>query len=171
VYHIVCEANQRVTIPDYTVLDDVAIVSDCRIGVGSDVQMTDVVLASLSGGNNGASSDVGSNPHSGRGAAGVESANITFAANSILGADDNCAPGGGVQIFTNASVQFSSSTTYNGVQIVATGDVDLGARDQGINGINVQAGGDITMTSNNAAGLCNGGAPHLFTVNYYRLVY
>ncbi len=132
--------------------------------------MTDVVLASLSGGNNGASTDVGSNPHSGRGAAGVESANISFAANSVLGADDDCAPGGGVQIFTNASVSFSSGTTYNGVQIVAAGDVHLGARIE-VNGINVQAGHDITMTSNNAVGLCTGGAPQLFTVNYYRLVY
>ncbi len=84
-----CESNQRVSIPDYTVLDNAAIVSDCRIGVGSDVQMTDVVLASLSG----------------------------------------------------------------------------------VNGINVQAGGDITLTSNNMFGLCSGGAPNLFTVAYYRLVH
>jgi hypothetical protein len=171
VYHIVCESNQLVSIPDYTVLDNVAIVSDCRIAVGSDVQMTDVVLASLSGGNNGASKAVGSNPNSGHGAAGVESANIRFASNSVLGADDNCALGGGVQIFSNASVHFSSGTTYNGVQIVAAGDVNLGARIEGINGLNVQAGHDITMTSNNAIGLCSGGAPQLFTVDYYRLVY
>jgi len=171
VYHIVCESNQLVSIPDYTVLDNVAIVADCRISVGSDVQMTDVVLASLSGGNNGASKAVGSNLNSGRGGAGVESANIRFAANSVLGADDNCAPGGGVQIFSNASVSFSSGTTYNGVQIVAAGDVNLGARIEGINGLNVQAGHDITMTSNNAIGLCTGGTPQLFTVDYYRLVY
>ena len=85
-----CESNQRVSIPDYTVLDNAAIVSDCRIGVGSDLQMTDVVLASLSGGNNG---------------------------------------------------------------------------------INVQAGHDITLASNNAFGLCSGNAPNLQTVAYYRLVH
>ena len=171
VYHIACASNQLLSIPDDTVLDNVAIIADCRISVGSDVQMTGVVLASLSGGNNGASTDVGSNPNSGHGAAGVESANIRFASNSVLGADDGCAPGGGVQIFSNASVSFSSGTTYNGVQIVATGDVNLGARIESINGINVQAGHDITMTSNNAIGLCTGGAPQLFTVDYYRLVY
>ena len=33
----------------------------------------------------------------------------------------------------------------NGVQIVVSGDVDLGARDMGVNGINVQAGGNITL--------------------------
>ncbi len=41
---MVCESNQRV-LSDGTILDHVAIVSNCRIGVGSGVQMTDVVLA------------------------------------------------------------------------------------------------------------------------------
>ena len=40
----------------------------------------------------------------------------------------------------------------------------------GVNGISAQAGGDITLTSNNMFGLCSGGAPDLFTVPYYRLV-
>ena len=40
----------------------------------------------------------------------------------------------------------------------------------GINGISAQAGGDITLTSINMFGLCSGGAPNLFTVDYYRLV-
>jgi hypothetical protein len=40
----------------------------------------------------------------------------------------------------------------------------------GINGISGQAGGTITMASNNMFGLCSGGAPDLFTVPYFRLV-
>ena len=60
--------------------------------------------------------------------------------------------------------------TIDGLQVVAAGDVELGARDDGIRGISVQAGQDITLTSNNAFGLCSGGAPNLFTVKYYRLV-
>ena len=75
-----------------------------------------------------------------------------------------------MQVFSNASVQFSSSMTMNGVQVVAAGDVDLGARDEGSNGISVQVGGNITLTANNMFGLCQGGAPQLFTVWYYRLV-
>ena len=54
--------------------------------------------------------------------------------------------------------------------MVAVGDIELGARDLGINGISAQAGGTITLTSNNQFGLCSGGAPNLFTVDYYRLV-
>jgi hypothetical protein len=61
--------------------------------------------------------------------------------------------------------------TIHGLQVVAAGDVELGARDEGINGISVQTGQDITLTSNNAFGICSGGAPDLFTVPYYRLVF
>ncbi len=75
-----------------------------------------------------------------------------------------------MQIFSNASAHFSSSMLIHGLQVVAAGDVDLGARDMGINGINIQVGGDINLTSNNMFGLCSGGAPNLQTVAYYRLV-
>jgi hypothetical protein len=122
-------------------------------------------------GNGGGTNNGGGGSNSGHGGAGVENANINASSNVILGVDDDCQPGGGVQIFSTASVHFSSTTTYNGVQIVVAGDIDLGARDEGINGINAQAGGDIILTSNNKFGLCSGGAPDLFTVNYYRLVF
>jgi hypothetical protein len=175
VYHIDCDANNNVGIPNGTVLDRVVIVADCQIGVGSGVEMMDVVLASTAeapgGTNNGGGNNGGGGENSGHGGAGVQNANINVSANVVLGNDDDCAPGGGVQIFSNASVHFASSTTYNGVQIVALGDIDLGARNEGINGINAQAGGNITMSSNNKFGLCSGGAPDLFTVGYYRLVY
>jgi hypothetical protein len=92
------------------------------------------------------------------------------AAGVQLGKPDNCDPGGGVQLFSNATIHTSSSTSIDGVQIVALGDIFLGARDMGINGISAQSGGTIKMTSNNMFGLCSGGAPNLFTVKYYRLV-
>ena len=79
-------------------------------------------------------------------------------------------PGGGIQIFSAASVKTASTTSINGVQIVAAGNIEVGARDMGINGISAQAGGDITLTSNNQFGLCSGGVEGLFTVEYYRLV-
>jgi hypothetical protein len=178
VYHIQCSPMQQVGIPQGAVLTGMVIVSDCQILVGANVMMSDVVLASLSTGNPGGNDDNGNaggngqgGTVSGAGGAGVEFANIVFASGVYLGLPDNCQPGGGVQIFSNASVHFSSSTAYNGVQIVVAGDVDLGAQEKGINGINVQAGGDITMTSNNMFGICSGGAPNLLTVNYYRLVF
>jgi Flp pilus assembly protein TadG len=171
-YHIDCSSSSKtVNIPRNTVLTEVAIISECRINVGTGVQMTDVFLASLSHGNNGTDTAGGPKKRSGHGGAGVEHASIHFDSGVTLGADDNCSPGGGVQIFSNSSVQFTSNTIHNGVQIVAAGDVDLGTRGSEFNGINVQSGGDITVNSNNTFGDCTGGAPALFTVNYYRLVF
>lgn len=171
IYHIQCAANRNAGIPANTLVEGVVIVADCNIAVGAGVELHDVVLASRAGGNSGQGGS-GNSGHSGNaGGAGTSNADITFAANAVLGADDDCQEGGGVQVFTLASLHFPSTTSFNGVQIVAGGDVDLGARDQGINGINVQAGGNITLTSNNAFGQCTGGAPQLFTVDYYRLVF
>jgi hypothetical protein len=170
VYHIDCQSNQNVGIPGGAFLFRVVIVSDCNVSIGANSFLFDVVLASRSGGNNGQGGDQGG-ANSGGGGAGIEYANISGASGVTLGISDNCGVGGGVQIFSDASVHFSSTTSYNGVQIIAAGDVDLGARDMGINGINVQAGGNITLTSNNAFGICATGAPNLQTVAYYRLVH
>ncbi len=155
IYEVQCSPNKQVSIPANTSLSNVVIISECSISVGANASLSNVVLGSTALGN---------------GAKPTDNANISFSANVDLGAADKCAPGGGVQIFSGASVHFSSSMTVNGVQVVAAGDVDLGAQGQGVNGISVQAGGNITLTSNNMFGLCSGGAPNLFTVPYYRLV-
>jgi hypothetical protein len=157
VYHIQCQPNKTVGIPGGTILSNVVIVADCLVSSGADVTLTNVLLASTAVGDAG-----NDNP--------LNKVNINFAASAQLGIPDNCAPGGGVQIFSAASVKFSSTTSYDGVQIVAAGNIELGARDMGVNGISAQAGGSIYLTANNEFGLCSGGAPNLFTVPYYRLV-
>jgi hypothetical protein len=48
--------------------------------------------------------------------------------------------------------------------------VDLTAGSDGLMGVAIQAGGDITMTSNSIMGLCSGGTDPLLTADYYRLV-
>ena len=167
IYHIECPANKNVGIPNNITLTEVVIVSDCQVSVGSNVSMHDVVLASRAGGNPGGGSATGSTVGN---ADGTQNSNINFSADANLGLADRCAPGGGVQIFSNASVHFSSTMTINGLQIVAKGDVDLGAHGAGINGINVQTGGNITLTSSNMFGRCTGGSPQFFPIYYYRLV-
>ena len=179
VYHIECEPMQTVRIPGGTILTGVVIISDCNIVVGPGVEMSDVVLASLStgnpGGNDGDHGNPGGNGQggntSGQGGAGVEHANIVFSGKVVLGFADDCRDGGGVQIFSNASVQISSQAEINGLQIIAAGDVDLGTQGMGIKGINVQAGGNITLNSLNHFGICSGGVPNLQTVAYYRLTH
>lgn len=100
----------------------------------------------------------------------VHEANISFEPDVALGAADRCRPGGGVQVFSDASVTFSPSMTINGVQVVAKGDVNLGARELGINGINIQSGGNIVLTESNMFGLCSGGTPQFSPIYYHRLV-
>jgi Flp pilus assembly protein TadG len=159
IYFIECAPNKNVSIPSNSVIDGVVIIAECEIKINAGATITNSVLGSLSGGN----------PGQGQGG-GISSANIGVAANVQLGEPDNCADGGGVQLFSNATIHTAASTALDGVQMVAAGDIELGARDLGINGISAQAGGTITLTSNNQFGLCSGGAPNLFTVDYYRLV-
>ena len=153
IYHVDCQPNQQVNFSARASVSRVAIVAECRIHLPASATLTDVILASRSGGN---------------GSVGRE--NITMAGNVRLGADDACAEGGGVQIFSNASIGTAATTTLNGVQMVAAGNIRLTAGNDGINGVSAQAGGDITMTANNAMGACGPGTPGLFTAWYYRLV-
>jgi len=160
VHYIECKNAQQLLTIDID-LTNVLIVADCKILIGSGVTLSNVSLSSRAE----SSLNATGNQDKLR-----QGASITTAANVQLGKADFCQPGGGVQLFSNNAMLFSSTTTFDGVQIVAGGDVELGARDMGIRGISVQSGRNIYMTSNNEFGLCSGGAPNLFTVDYYRLV-
>jgi Flp pilus assembly protein TadG len=155
IWHIRCKPNETYQIPSNIVLVNIVIVAECVIHVGSGTILNNVVLASTAIGN-------GSKP--------LDYQNITFAADVQLGDNDDCAPGGGVQVYSAASVHFSSSMMINGLQVVAAGSVELGARDQAAKGISVQAGENITLTSNNMFGLCSGGTDPTLTKASYRLV-
>ncbi len=156
VYHVACRSNRLMSLPSGVTIQNIAIVSECRLDGGSHTLFTNVILTSDARGN-------GSDPYN------LHS--IRLSSNAILGIDDDCAPGGGVQIWSEASVHTAAFTTINGSQIVARGDVELGARSAGINGVAIQAGGDITMTSNNVMGLCSAGNDVLLIGDYYRLVW
>jgi len=153
IYHVQCKANKNAAIPSNTTVQNVVIIADCEIKINAGASIFNAVLGSRSGGNGK-----------------VDNANIGVASGVQLGLPDNCAQNGGVQLFSNATIHTASTTSMDGVQIVAAGDVELGARDMGINGISVQSGHDITLTSNNMFGLCSSNVPNLFTVDYYRLV-
>jgi Flp pilus assembly protein TadG len=153
IYHVDCRPNKNVHIPNNSVVQNVVIIAECEVHIGSGATIMNSVIGSRSGGNGN-----------------ISKANVSAAANVQLGAPDNCSPGGGVRIFSNATIHTSSSTGIDGVQMVAVGDIELGARDMGINGISAQSGEDIKLTSNNMFGLCSGGTDPLLTVDYYRLV-
>ena len=158
VYYVQCKPNQNLVIPANSVIQHIVLIADCQITIGGHAQIMNSFIASRSGGTTGS------------GQLNRGDANITTAAGVQLGTPDKCAAGGGAQLFSNATIATSSSTKIDGVQLVANGEIALGAETQGIRGISAQAGGDITMTSNNMFGLCQGGVPDFFTAWYYRLV-
>ncbi len=111
------------------VLQGVAIISECRIKGQSDMRLEGVTLASSAVGN-------GSKPYN--------MATLHFPAGTSFGAQDGCAPGGGVQIYSAASVNITAGASIDGMQIVARGDVEMTANET-INGISVMAGEDIKI--------------------------
>lgn len=110
-------------IPSTVTLREVVIIADCEIQVGAKMRLIDIGLGSRSGG-----------------ACSVDKANIGVSANVQLGAPDDCADGGGVRLFSNATIHTASSTKIDGVQMVARRNIRLGARDNGIDAISAQAG-------------------------------
>jgi hypothetical protein len=137
------------------VLSQVAIVSECRIKGQAGMRLEGVSLASSAVGN-------GSKPYN--------KATIQFQAGTYFGAQDDCAPGGGVRIYSGASVRISAGAAINGMQIVARGNVDLTANETA-NGLVIEAGHNIRMTANADVGMgCLGGVDGIF-VWRYRLVH
>jgi hypothetical protein len=95
---------------------------------------------------------------------------IEGASGVVLGDDDNCAAGGGVQIITMGGVHFPAQLHIYGSQIIAMGDIDFEANANGIQGVSMVAGGEIDSTSNMDMGFCNGaGLENRFEAEYFRM--
>ena len=150
IYHVICPDNKQVQIPGSTLTREIVVIAEGQIKIPANAMLEDVFLASRATTNNA-------------------NANIHLSSGAKLGRPDDCADGGGVQIFTTENIFLSSSITWNGVQVVSAKNAELGASDEGVKGLAVQAGGNITLTSNNAFGLCEGDDP-LLTNQHYRLV-
>jgi Flp pilus assembly protein TadG len=136
------------------VLQQVTVISECRIKGQSNMRLEGVSLASSAIGG-------GSKPFS--------KATIQFPSGTHFGKQDNCAPGGGVRIYSAASVHITAGATIDGMQIVARGDVELTANETA-NGITIEAGHNIKFTANADIGTgCLGGIDGVFAW-HYRLV-
>jgi len=143
VYDINC--NGQIKLPKDVLIQNVVIVANCRIHAASDFSAGNVVIAST---------DTGG------------SASIDMAAKSNLGLEDDCAPGGGVELYTLGDVHLSAQGSWNGLRVVAGNDVKFTSNNSGIHGISVQAGNNIDFSSNNEFGLCIGNNPGPFAWHY-----
>ena len=139
--------NQRITIPNGTVLRRMVLVTNCRVELGGNVRLEDVVIASTN----------------------TSSAAISGASGVNIGRDDECAPGGGAQIITLGSMRFPANLGIFGSQLIALGDVEFAARADGVQGASIIAGGVIDGTSNSTMARCNRGMDDNFRVPYYSM--
>lgn len=132
-----------------SVLKNAVLITDCRLTINAGATVEDAVIFS----DNTESTAV-------RGPSGVR-----------IGADDNCAPGGDVQIVTLGSVSFASAAEIYGSQIIAAGNIELTANANGLEGVSLVAGGTLDVTSNGEYGFCGGsGMANNYEAAYFRLV-
>lgn len=88
-----------------------------------------------------------------------------------LGANDDCAIGGGASLITYGGVSIASGLEVYGGQIIALADIDFAANANGMQGVSFVSGGRIDSTSNMSMGYCNGaGMEAAFQADYFRMV-
>ena len=93
-----------------------------------------------------------------------------YASHVQLGKDDNCASNGGAQLVTNGGVKIASDLKAFGAQIIAKKSVYFTANADGLEGVSIISGEDVSGTSNMTMGQCGSGMEDNFEVDYYRIV-
>jgi len=88
-----------------------------------------------------------------------------------LGKDDGCLDGGGAQLISYGSIKGASALELYGGQILAAGDVEFTAQNDGIEGASIVAGGTVSITSGSTMGFCGTGMEHVFQAEYFRMAY
>ncbi len=147
-YTASCNGNSSLKIASGTTLKQVVLITDCKLQFGANVTLEDVVIASSN-----------SDPRA-----------ITGAANVQLGRNDNCAPGGGVQILTDGGMDFPAKLSIYGSQMVAKGDISFAANANGVQGASLVSGDTISGTSNMTMAFCGQGMEQNYQASYFKMV-
>lgn len=147
VYSIACTGGSGLTIDASETLRRVVIISPCEIKFSAGSSIEDVRIISKS-----SSSD-----------------SINAPSGLRVGANDNCAPGGGAQLITTGGMRFPADLQLFGGQLLAKGDISFAANANGLQGASLIAGGEISGTSNMNMGLCPDGMEDNIEIPYFRL--
>lgn len=147
VYNINCTGGQAINIKN-SVVNNVVITTNCKVSFSANSQVTNAIIATSN----------------------TSTTSMNGSAETKIGADDNCAPGGGAQLITAGSMHFSAKLNLFGSQVIVAGNVTIAAQAGGIQGASIQSGGDIKLTSNSSFGLCTGNVDQVLFQDYYRLV-
>jgi len=147
VYEIKCKSPEdQLTLPSpevQPILQDVAVISECRLEGHSGMDLRGVTLASSAVLGSGASKP-------------YDKATIKFPSGTTFGASD-CDPTGNVWVYSASSVQISGGASFYGTKIIARGDVEMTANGE-VAQLTVWAGEDIRLTANADFGIsCDSG--------------
>lgn len=146
IYKVICGGSNGSKAQFYKGVDieDVVIVSACRISLGTQSKLQNVVLVSRNTGS-----------HS------------VYAASKVqLGKNDKCAAGGGVKIYTAGGFKSAWGLRVYGGFISAKGNVKIAAKSDGIAGISIHAGGNVSFSARAQFGTCKNSASNSSDVAY-----
>jgi len=134
VYEVVCGGSHGTKAQFFrnSYISDVVIVAECNVQLGNNSVFEDVVLITTS----------------------TDTKSVYGANGVTLGVDDNCASGGGVDIYTAGNFSSASGMQLFGANIFAAGSVNIAAKSNGIGGLIIHADGDIKLTSQASLGGC-----------------
>lgn len=132
-----------------TLLNEVVIVTNCKVKFEQGVVLEDAIVATRDTSNQA----------------------MTSPASFRLGRNDNCATGGGAQLLSMGSINFAAAMEIFGSQMLAINDIEFSANAYGVQGAAMVAGGTISGTSNMNMGFCGTGMEANFMADYFRLVY
>ncbi len=144
IYNITCDSSGTAQFYKETEMRQVVVVSQCAMRIGKESKLRDVVLISRASG----------------------ARSIRFAREVRLGKSDDCASGGGVEIYAAGDVVSDKDLRVNGVYISARGSVSLRNRENGIKGLTIDAAGNVSIRKKARFGTCKGSREDNLTVAY-----
>lgn len=149
VYQLNCTAGNRgFELGNDTVLMDVVLVTNCPLIIHASTTVQNAVIISTD------TSDEA----------------IVAEEGTTFGENDDCAPGGSVQILSKGGVDFSRGVVLSGTQIIAAGNVKLKSDDKGLIGSSVQTAGTLDLAVEGAVVSCGDALPTgNFELPYFRL--
>ncbi len=146
IYHITCggkDGSKAQLYSDITV-SEVVIVSECQLQLGTSSVFEDVVMVSLDTGNKA----------------------VYTASKVQLGADDDCAATGGVEIYSAGDFDSAADLETYGATISAVGSVHIAGKANGSAGLKVYANGDVSFAAQASLGTCSDVNVSFLAVDY-----
>ena len=147
IYTYSCGGGAALQIPADTTLEDIVLVTDCKVKFGQGVVLENTIIATSN----------------------TDAKSISAASGVQVGRDDNCAADGGSQLLTMGGIEVPADLKVYGGQMIAKGNIEFSANANGIEGASFISGATISGTSNMTMGFCGDGMERNFEALYFRL--